>query len=165
MPSYPFYPKSNKFLVPGDFWPLELIDGTFAAGKVLQVPPAGSDHGRVMFYGALVDWHGSSLPTSDDLAGRTTLAQGSMHVKCIQVTGGAITGNCGVLPGEIWLTFEAYTVRRGLDVVRPAVRGEGTTLPHYTSWGYLVIWIRAHSIFSSVALPDGAQPLHPAVQI
>src|SRR6266700_932410 len=37
MPEYPFEPKSNTHLLPGQFWGVPLSDGRWACGRVLAV--------------------------------------------------------------------------------------------------------------------------------
>ena len=37
MPEYPFEPKSNAHLLPGQFWGVPLSDGRWACGRVLAV--------------------------------------------------------------------------------------------------------------------------------
>ena len=37
MPKYPFEPKSNAHLMPGQFWGVPLSDGRWACGRVLAV--------------------------------------------------------------------------------------------------------------------------------
>jgi hypothetical protein len=86
--SYPFTPKSSLSLRLGDFWPVPLVDGSFACGRVLQHNPDG----RVSFFGGLMDWRGDEPPTSDALAGSATIRQGSMHLKAITRVGGQIVG-------------------------------------------------------------------------
>ncbi|HZP14788.1 MAG TPA: hypothetical protein VFA96_03115 [Nocardioides sp.] len=36
-PEYPFEPKSNTYLVSGQFWGVPLSDGRWACGRVLAV--------------------------------------------------------------------------------------------------------------------------------
>jgi hypothetical protein len=38
MPAYPFEPRSNSYLVPGQFWKVALRDGRYGCGRVLQGP-------------------------------------------------------------------------------------------------------------------------------
>lgn len=93
--SYPFVPRSNSSLRPGQFWGLRLSDGRYACGRVLAVPRKDSESlaPRVIFLGGLQDWVGADLPTSDSIAGTSVLEQGFVHVKAIQEHGGAIQGH------------------------------------------------------------------------
>ncbi|EKO87041.1 hypothetical protein LEP1GSC020_0876 [Leptospira interrogans serovar Grippotyphosa str. 2006006986] len=36
---YPFVPKSNRSLIPGQFWAIPLNNGKFACGRVIAVHP------------------------------------------------------------------------------------------------------------------------------
>ncbi len=36
---YPFVPKSNRSLIPGQFWAIPLNNGKFACGRVIEVHP------------------------------------------------------------------------------------------------------------------------------
>jgi hypothetical protein len=91
-PIYPFEPKSNTHLRPGQFWAIPLADGRFAAGRVMAVPAFGEKDARG-FVGGLMDWIGGSPPEAEALTGATVVAQGKTRVEAITNTGGAILGH------------------------------------------------------------------------
>ena len=71
MPKYPFEPRSNAHLLPGQFWGVPLSDGRLACGRVLAVK-AGSDSyfpgNSRTFLAALMHWEGDEPPTAEDIA-------------------------------------------------------------------------------------------------
>lgn len=91
-PIYPFAPKSAMALKPGQYWGVPLKDGSFACGRVLQPAASYAGASRVMFYGALLDWHGPQPPTGDSIAGAKCIAQGKIHVKSLSSFGTQILG-------------------------------------------------------------------------
>jgi hypothetical protein len=44
MPDYPFVPRTNATLVPGQFWSIPLTDGRFACGRVLAARAIVGQH-------------------------------------------------------------------------------------------------------------------------
>lgn len=89
--AYPFVPRSNRSLRPGQFWAIPLSNGRFACGRVLAVPAFGPKD-RVGVVVGLMDWTGPQPPTGEDLAGRAVLAQASSRFETISNTGGEILG-------------------------------------------------------------------------
>jgi hypothetical protein len=87
---YPFRPKSNRHLSPGQFWAVPLSDGRFACGRVMD--PTSPIAPRAMFVAGLMDWVGDAAPTEQDLVGRRVLAQGHAHIKAITELGGEVLG-------------------------------------------------------------------------
>lgn len=153
---YPFEPKSNRHLEPGQFWAVPLSNGRFACGRVLDVPRVAELHIPInsrMFLAGLLDWAGQDPPTADRIAGAPLLDQGFAHIKAILTTGGTILGARsleldGIRPlrwrshvagGTVW-TFEG--VRR-LRPSTPADQG----LPTMSTWGYSVIQVLAEDRF------------------
>lgn len=96
---YPFRPKSNRFLLPGQFWAIPLENGTFACGRVIEIEPDS----RTGFLPGLMDWLGDAPPLADDIKGCKVLAQGSVHVKTVHETGlnGMILGNLSLIEDNI----------------------------------------------------------------
>src|SRR5882672_1948662 len=92
MTTYPFTPKSNAHLIPGQFWSIPLSDGRFACGRVLGVERDLEYGSRTVFLGALLDWVGPAPPTSESIAGSKALDIGSMHALSIGESGGEILG-------------------------------------------------------------------------
>ena len=88
---YPFVPKSNKFLRPGQFWSIRLSNGTFAAGRVMAVPAFGPKD-RTGVVVALMDWSGDHEPTANDLAGRGVLDQAKTRFEAISKNGAQVLG-------------------------------------------------------------------------
>ena len=43
-PKYPFEPKSNAYLVPGQLWGVPLSDGRWGCGRVLAVNTESDDY-------------------------------------------------------------------------------------------------------------------------
>jgi internalin A len=91
-PSYPFVPKSNAKLEPGQFWSIPLSDGRFGCGRVLRVDRDRKYGATILFLGAVLDWVGEAPPTGEAIAGRGMLAVGTTHVRTIAHGGGAIVG-------------------------------------------------------------------------
>ena len=87
----PFTPRSNRNLLPGQFWAIPLLNGRFAVGRVMAVPAFGAKD-RVGVVVGLMDWSGSREPTESDLAGRKILAQGQSRYEAISKTGGQLLG-------------------------------------------------------------------------
>lgn len=145
-PTYPFVPKSNRRLSPGQFWGIQLSNGCFAAGRVIQVNPKD----RSSFLVGLMDWMGPNPPTSDDLAGRRTLDQGSAGYLTIVDTGPAILGERpleldGIEP-DLMLSQGGWPgawITRGFDWVRPATELEWASLPVHGGWGLQVVRVLA----------------------
>ena len=55
-PDYPFEPKLNKHLRPGQFWAILLADGRFAAGRVMAVPAFGASFLPASFASSDIDF-------------------------------------------------------------------------------------------------------------
>ena len=95
MPKYPFEPKSNAHLLPGQFWGVPLSDGRWACGRVLAVKTQSDAHfpgNSRTFLAALMCWQGDERPTAEAIAGQQVLAQGWAHVRSIQLNGQMILG-------------------------------------------------------------------------
>ncbi len=91
--TYPFKPKTNKDLIPGQFWGIPLRNGKYACGRVIELPPKGYGPGeRVHFLVGLMDWVGDELPTSESIAGHKILDQGVAHLITIWKNGEKILG-------------------------------------------------------------------------
>jgi hypothetical protein len=154
--TYPFVPKSSKFLEPGDFWAVPLSDGSFACGRVLEHMPTGTPGARVGFLGGLLDWHGASPPEERSIAGASAfLAQGVMHILAITETGGRILGWRSLELDRLapWTFAFGNVVQRGFTPIRPYQRTD-RGLPSLSWWGYDVIQIHANRHFVQ------GQPIH-----
>ena len=91
-PGYPFTPKSNAQLEPGQFWSIPLSDGRFGCGRVLRIDRDRSYGARILFVGGLLDWVGDAPPSAEAIAGRPVLGLGVMHVRAISFGGGRVVG-------------------------------------------------------------------------
>jgi hypothetical protein len=157
MARYPFEPKSNVHLLPGQFWGVPLSDGRWACGRVLAVKTQADvyfpENSR-MFLAALMRWQGDEPPTAGAIAGRQVLAQGWAHVRSIQLNGKAILG-CRDLGLDGIRGLREVTHRGGGTVMlyegatplRPATRDEAATLPVFSTWGLNVISVLAERLF------------------
>ncbi len=88
---YPFIPKSNRFLRPGQFWAIQLSNGKFAAGRVTAVPAFGPRDRTGIVIG-LIDWSGDHPPTASDIAGRPILVQAKSRFEAITNNGSQVLG-------------------------------------------------------------------------
>jgi hypothetical protein len=157
-PQYPFVPKSNRWLEPGQYWAVPLSDGRFACGRVLDVPREPDLHvpvSRVLFLAGLLDWVGPTPPTSRAIAGAGLLAQGFAHIKAITTTGAAVLGRCDLEADGIvaapWRSHEGggtVWVYEGARRVRPATAAD-RDLPVMGTWGYSVITVLAERAFAT----------------
>ncbi len=158
MQSYPFRPKSSSTLHPGDFWSVPLANGKFGCGRVIALKSKTEAGSRSMFLAGLMNWVGTSPPTSAALAGHTTHAQGEAHLRCIWETGGEILGNRPLIEDNIEANLflsespgKNCMLMRGYEVVRPASAQEQTQLPVFSTWGYLIIQGKAQALAQSAA--------------
>ncbi|MGC4174419.1 hypothetical protein [Demequina sp.] len=150
-PAYPFAARSNAYLQTGQFWPITLSDGRFAAGVVLAVPTKEqAPHfafSTKSFIAGVLDWVGSREPTAADLAGAQLLTWGSAHVKTIGVDDGLITGRIDHELNQIRMVSHTaggtvWTYSNGLRDA-PATDAERRELPVMGTWGYRVAKISA----------------------
>jgi hypothetical protein len=159
-PGYPFVPKSNRFLAPGQYWAVPLSDGRFGCGRVLDVPPSGDLHvpaNARMFLAGLLDWVGPQPPTDQSIVGAGLIAQGFAHIKTILTTGGEVLGwrdleADGIVPAP-WRSHEAggtVWIYEGARRVRPAT-ADDRDLPLMSTWGYAVITVIAEQQFVGAA--------------
>jgi hypothetical protein len=88
---YPFVPRSNRYLVAGQYWAIPLSNGRLACGRVMAVPAFGSQD-RVGVVVGLMDWTGERPPRSDQLAGHAVLEQGKSRFEAVTSTGGHVLG-------------------------------------------------------------------------
>lgn len=91
-PAYPFKPKSNRHLAPGQFWAVPLEDGRFACGRVMAVPAFGPKDRTGVVVG-LLDWVGDDPPTARAIAGAPVLTQALSRFEAIANTGGEVLGS------------------------------------------------------------------------
>jgi hypothetical protein len=65
--TYPFVPKSTRFLSPGDYWAVPLDDGQLACGGVLQTTGDRLPTPNRTFFGGLHDWVAERPPVAEDI--------------------------------------------------------------------------------------------------
>jgi hypothetical protein len=152
---YPYLPKSNASLMPGQYWGIPLSDGRFAAGVVVAVPtPEQAPLHRLgtrLFVAGLLAWAGHEKPTAEALTGRKLATWGYVHVRSIDAVGGEVLGRLEDVPGRIpMLSHRAGgQVRRNVNGIDDGVAtpGELQSLPVEGTWGltYSAAW--AESVF------------------
>jgi hypothetical protein len=145
-PPYPFEPRSNAHLRPGQFWGIPLSNGRWACGRVLAVRKESDAYFRGntrMFLAGLMDWESERPPTAEAIAGHGLLEQGWAHVLTIQRTGGQVLGERPLaldgIRGLRKVTHRAggtVMLYEGAAPLRPASREEAATLPVLETWGY-----------------------------
>jgi hypothetical protein len=121
MPDYPFVPKTNANLAPGQFWSIPLSDGRFACGRVLAIDRGATYGARTAFVGGLLDWVGTERPSSDSIAGKAVLEVGTAHVRVIAESGGAVLGERALELDGISVPAD---VRSAWGLRYPALRAE-----------------------------------------
>jgi hypothetical protein len=109
LPDYPFTPKSNRYLRPGQFWALPLSDGRFGCGRVMAVPGFGPKD-RTGFFAGLMDWIGAEPPTDDALAGGKVVLQAKTDFRAIANTGGAVLGLRPLELDQLMAVIPGYAV-------------------------------------------------------
>jgi hypothetical protein len=91
MTSYPFRPKSNRYLAPGQYLAVPPSDGRFACGRVMASPAFG-EKDRVGVVVGLMNWVGDRPPEERHIAGRAVVAQALSRYEAVSNTGGEILG-------------------------------------------------------------------------
>jgi hypothetical protein len=157
MPKYPFEPRSNAHLLPGQFWGVPMSDGRWACGRVLAVKTESDAYfpgNSRTFLAALMSWDSDEPPTAEAIAGRQVLAQGWAHVRSIQLNGRVILGcrDLGLdgIRGLQEVTHrggETVMLYEGASPLRPATREEADTMPVFSTWGLTVISVLAERLF------------------
>ncbi|GAA3552309.1 immunity 26/phosphotriesterase HocA family protein [Microlunatus spumicola] len=155
----PFVPRSNASLLTGQFWPIPLDNGLFAAGVVLGVPSevtlpqhAGS---RRLFVAGLLDWHGPDLPDAHVLEGTALRGCGTAHVTSIELTsaGRGIVGRLVTVPSG--LAYLSHRAGPGVQVLingRPdhaASAEEREQLEVWGTWGLTYVQGLANTSFGA----------------
>jgi hypothetical protein len=150
--SYPFKPKSNSKLEPGQFWSIKLENGEYACGLVLSVPPRENRDTKTVFVG-LLSWHGKTKPTSEVLEGSNLeiIDQGEAHVKTITSFGESIEGKIELHKAKIVIANEvdsnygphSYVVN-GFNVLGKSAPEDHEKLKKHRTWGYNFINLLAN---------------------
>lgn len=150
---YPFVPKSNRSLIPGQFWVIPLNNGKFACGRVIEVHPFETK----MFLAGLMNWIGEIVPKENDLAGKQTIKQGQVHIKTIHQTGlnGMIIGyrnlSLDKIEPDFFKSQDGYQsgtskLMKGYQEIRPLTKDESDLYPTFSTWGYDVIRVLAEEL-------------------
>ena len=157
-PAYPFEPKSNAHLKPGQYWGIPLSNGRWACGRVLAVknrPDAYFPGNTRTFLAALMDWESAQPPSGIAIAGHRLLAQGWAHVLTIQRNGKRVLGERSLeldgVRGLREVTHRAggmVMLYEGATPLRPATREEAATLPVLSTWGSTFITALAERHFA-----------------
>jgi hypothetical protein len=108
------------------------------------------------FLAGVLDWHSTTVPTSDSIAGARCLEQGHAHIRAITRTGGEILGFRDLSEDAIepWVFRGAHfwknsQVSRGLVPVRPQMPDDNE-LPVLSTWGYEVPCVIAEARFVEI---------------
>ena len=140
--TYPLIPKSTKSLVPGQFWSVDMSDGRFACGRVLQLGGEENPSPARAFFGGLHDWVDTDPPTVDSHLGSRFIQYGLMHIDAITQSGSALLGvrpldaDGIVLPQLLSAMGGPGTkILCGAAHVRDAQPNEWGTLPVLGYWG------------------------------
>lgn len=143
--NYPFKPKSNRYLIPGQFWGIPLDNEKFACGRVIEIEP----NNRTGFLAGLMDWIGDKPPTEEDLKDCKTLKQLDVHIKTIHETAvnGCITGYRSLeldgIESNHFISQLAYTencmLMKGYKILRKATEQEADKYNTLPTGGYMSI--------------------------
>jgi hypothetical protein len=141
---YPFKPKTNNSLIPGQFWAIPLKNGQFACGRVIQVTKAYRASPTKTFLAGLMNWLGDTPPESEDIAEKQTIVQGVVHIKTIHETGlgEMITGfrHLDLIEPDYFRSQTGYQpehckLMKGLIELRPITKIEWEMYPTLGIWG------------------------------
>ncbi|MEM9967287.1 MAG: hypothetical protein AAF755_04210 [Pseudomonadota bacterium] len=151
---YPFTPKSTRYLLPGQFWPIELSSGRFACGRVLQTAQNHGFSDQRGFLAGLMDWSNVSPPVKDDLRGVPICEIGKAHVKTITHLGAQITDCCPLPEDAIPRRLDRAAspgcrLLRGYKDQGAAAPEDQSKLPVLGTWGYGFIVLLAERRFGS----------------
>lgn len=141
---YPYVPRSNARLRPGEFWAIPLKTGRFACGIVLAVARVPSPDYVVStraFLAGLLAWEGDAPPTPRALADVRLAGQGFAHVKTITEIGGRILGrlpDSDAVRPALWQSAPGEgrgAVYAGIEWLRQATPADAD-LPPIVAWGF-----------------------------
>lgn len=153
---YPFKPKTNQYLLPGQFWTIPLSSGKYACGRVVELMPKGEVGSRSLFFAGLMEWVGGNPPVAEDLVGCKSIEQGSVHIKTIHETGldGKIVGHRPLALDGIEAdyfrsqeSFDGCMLLKGFKELRPITKEEWAKYKTCSTWGYEVIKLLAEDYF------------------
>ena len=136
---FPFLPKSTASLKSGMIWDIPLRDGSYACGRVIHVEGKLRKKRPFQFWGALLRWHSSDLPTPNAIAGAPVLWQGDFNLRSLAGSDSRIRGLLAlesdnlVIP-PILTSLLNGEVMIGYEEARRATDEEFRTLPNKTVW-------------------------------
>lgn len=155
---YPFIPKSNRYLTPGQFWPIQLSNGHFGCGIVLDVPDRNK-HDKRMFYAGLLNWTSIKRPTETDLENSTLiiLGHGKANIKTIISQTECIIGVIDIVKNGLFLNqvvdsaqySPSSMVLRGFQTLGKATLQDHEQLATISTWGYNFINILADKLLTA----------------
>ena len=156
--AFPFKPKSTASLRSGDFWAVPIAGGRFGCGRVISLKRSGETGCRVMLIAGLLDWIGEAPPSSEEIAGRKSVAQGQIHLRSIWETGGEILGNRPLEDDRIAPDYflsespgRGCFLMSGYEFLRRATEEEQRSLQVFSTWGYLIIRHKAEALAKQAA--------------
>lgn len=89
---YPFLPKSTNTLSEGDFWAIQLKDGRFASGVVVELLPVSNkppSH-KVYFLAGILNWQSDLPPTKETISSVKTFRQGLVNISVVRDANGIV---------------------------------------------------------------------------
>lgn len=154
-PTDPFVPKSNKKLLPGQYWPIRLSNGKYALGIVLDVP-SQKDQDTKGFFAGLLNWVGDEIPDASTLqkSKPQLLKQAKAHIKTIAVTNSEIRGHVDLAELNIEIPLQVDSriyspsskLLQGYKIIRKATPKDHELHPVQSTWGYNFINILAEDL-------------------
>jgi len=153
--TYPFIPKSNKKITPGDYWITKLSNESFAVGIVIDIPPADLKLTKEIIIG-LLDWNKNSTPKIEDLRNSKILDQGHAHIKTITENSNGILGNLNLEKANIEpkILIDSYganntewNLMKGYKIIKSFKESDTEKYKMASFWGYDYLNQIAENIF------------------
>ena len=153
--TYPFIPKSNKKIRPGDYWITQLSNKSFAVGIVIDVPPEDLKLNREIIVG-LLNWNESFVPKTKNLVNLEILDQGHAHIKTISEFSNGISGNISFEKANIEpkILIDSYgannpewSLMKGYQVIRTYKKSDREKYDIAGFWSYDYLNEIAENIF------------------
>jgi hypothetical protein len=159
-PMYPFLPRSNARLEPGQFFSFCLANGRFACVRVLAKCWKHQPGHRVLFLAGLMNWSGDRPASSVDLADCAVLDYAWAHVCVFPLYGASIDG-IRPLEGDRIVADTDCSRAYGPEVLRNLANerfaGVLTTDSSTTAFEYRRVgW----KIIKEVEFPNGERKYH-----
>ena len=89
---FPLRPSRTRELEAGDFWAVELEDGTYGCVQVTELNRQGVGSRTTLLVGIMA-WRGADAPTADRVDGAIVVEQGLTHLKVFTHAGAVVLGN------------------------------------------------------------------------